>query len=62
MAVCAWHEPSPSCRGRWAGSHRRSGLVGSCSPLPQKFYSSEGAAAGRQSAWRSCSNGRRRFS
>jgi hypothetical protein len=25
MAVCAWHEPSPSCRGRWAGRHRRSG-------------------------------------
>ena len=39
MAVCAWHEPSPACRGRWAGRQRRSGLVGSCSPRPQKILS-----------------------
>jgi hypothetical protein len=25
MAVCAWHEPSPACRGRWTGRHRCSG-------------------------------------
>jgi hypothetical protein len=50
MAVCAWHEPSPACRGRWGGRHRRSGLFCVCSPSPQKilfYHSEEGRQGGR---------------